>query len=284
MRPDKDTYYLKIAEAVSLRSTCLRRHYGAVLVKDDVIVATGYNGSARGAVNCCDTGYCEREARGATHNSDYTSDCPAIHAENNCLLSAGRQNCLGATLYLYGYDCKLQEPIKAEPCVMCQRLIQTCGIKRVVGYNPNSLKNEKDRIYKTQKVFLGLIPGQLNEVKEEEIINDPEYVYRIVWRYNIEELGSVTFIKATDPSQLKMTVFAPSRHSSENVIDSIIKRSLVWFMNSDYEKLTWFCNKEDNLFIEIAKKYFNLTVTCEHFFFYETTSLLLKERLNTIHT
>ena len=60
-RLSENDYYLKIAEAVSLRSTCLRRRYGAVLVKNKEIIATGYNGSARGAVNCCDIGFCARE-------------------------------------------------------------------------------------------------------------------------------------------------------------------------------------------------------------------------------
>lgn len=134
-RPSKDDYYLNIAKAVSERSTCLRRRYGAVLVKNDEIIATGYNGSPRGAVNCCDTGYCAREARGAAHNSDYTSDCSAIHAESNCLLSAARRDAVGSTLYLYGWDSvKQEEVIPAEPCIMCKRLIQTCGVSRVVGY------------------------------------------------------------------------------------------------------------------------------------------------------
>lgn len=134
LRPTKDEYYLGIAEAVSKRSTCLRRNYGAVLVKDDEIIATGYNGSARGTTNCCDTGYCAREAANVPHNSGYTSDCPAIHAEANCLMSAARKNAIGGTLYIWGWDCKKQEEIyQAEPCVMCDRLIQTCGINKVVS-------------------------------------------------------------------------------------------------------------------------------------------------------
>ena len=134
MRLTKDEYYLGIAEAVSKRSTCLRRNYGAVLVKNDVIVSTGYNGSARGAVNCCDAGYCAREAANAPHNSGYTSDCPAIHAEANCLLNVDRQVAIGSTLYLWGWDCKKQDEIlDAEPCVMCQRLIQTCGVSKIIS-------------------------------------------------------------------------------------------------------------------------------------------------------
>lgn len=136
-RPDKDLYYLNIAAAVSLRSTCLRRRYGSVLVKNDIIIATGYNGSARGAVNCCDTDYCAREARGAQHNSDYTSDCPAIHSESNCLLSVSREQAVGSTLYLFGFDLIKHTIVKAMPCVMCQRLIQNCGVTRVVGFDPD---------------------------------------------------------------------------------------------------------------------------------------------------
>lgn len=144
-RLSENDYYLKIAEAVSLRSTCLRRRYGAVLVKNKEIIATGYNGSARGAVNCCDIGFCAREVRGAAHNSDYTSDCPAIHAENNCLLNVRRQDAIGSTLYLYGYDLIKKEPvIPAEPCVMCKRLLQTCGIDKVVGYGATPEDVEKD--------------------------------------------------------------------------------------------------------------------------------------------
>lgn len=132
-RPDKDTYYLLIAAAVSLRSTCLRRHYGAVLVKNDIIIAEGYNGSARGAVNCCDIGYCARMAANKPHNSSYDSTCPAVHAENNCLLSVNRSDAIGSILYLYGYDCTTGQVVDAVPCEMCQRLVQTCGVARVVG-------------------------------------------------------------------------------------------------------------------------------------------------------
>lgn len=134
-RLSKDEYYLNIAKAVSLRSTCLRRCYGAVLVKNKEIIATGYNGSPRGAVNCCDTGFCARDAENAPHNKGYLDTCPAIHAEVNCLLNVRRQDAIGSTLYLYGYDRKTEKPVvPAEPCVMCQRLIQNCGIARVVGF------------------------------------------------------------------------------------------------------------------------------------------------------
>lgn len=130
MRISKTEYYLNIAKAVSMRSTCLRRQYGAVIVKDDVVISTGYNGSPRGSQNCCDTGECYREANNIPHGEQYEK-CVAVHAEANAIISAARKDMIGATLYLYGREGNKE--IKAEPCLMCQRLIQNAGIDRVVG-------------------------------------------------------------------------------------------------------------------------------------------------------
>ena len=130
MRISKAEYYLGIAKAVSMRSTCLRRQYGAVIVKDDVVISTGYNGSPRGSQNCCDTGECYREANNIPHGEQYEK-CVAVHAEANAIISAARKDMIGATLYLYGREGNKE--IKAEPCLMCQRLIQNAGIDRVVG-------------------------------------------------------------------------------------------------------------------------------------------------------
>lgn len=129
MRPSKEKYYLDIASVVASRSTCNRRQYGAVLVKDDQIIATGYNGSARGTENCCDTGHCARE--GLPHNCGYTSACPALHAESNAIDSAGR-DAIGATLYLAGWDNgeRIENP---EPCEMCKRRIQNARIAQVIS-------------------------------------------------------------------------------------------------------------------------------------------------------
>lgn len=127
-RIDKDTYYLNIARAVSARSTCLRRQYGAVLVKNDEIVATGYNGSARGEVNCCDVGTCPRSELNVPHGERYEL-CKAIHAEENALLSASRSEALGAVLYLVGTE--NGEEIEGYPCMMCSRLIRTAGVSAV---------------------------------------------------------------------------------------------------------------------------------------------------------
>lgn len=128
-RVNKDDYYLEIAKAVALRSTCLRRRYGAVIVKDDCIISTGYNGSARGEANCCDVGTCWREAHGIPHGEQYEK-CVAVHAEDNAISQAGRET-IGATLYLAGFEGG--KPIEAKPCLMCERKIKNAQIVRVVG-------------------------------------------------------------------------------------------------------------------------------------------------------
>lgn len=127
-RISKDEYYLEIAKAVALRSTCIRRKYGAVIVKDDRIISTGYNGSARGEKNCCDVGECWREANNIPHGERYEM-CVAVHAEDNAISQAGRE-ASGATLYLAGFE--NGNVISASPCMMCARKIMNAGILRVV--------------------------------------------------------------------------------------------------------------------------------------------------------
>lgn len=128
MRPSKTEYYLGIAEAVSKRSTCLRRQYGAIIVKDDEIISTGYNGSPRGECNCCDTGECWREANNIPHGERYEM-CKAIHAEQNAIISAARRDMIGATLYLVGTEDGHR--IHAEPCDICRKFIANAGLKVV---------------------------------------------------------------------------------------------------------------------------------------------------------
>ena len=128
-RISKDDYYLNIAKAVCERSTCLRRNYGAVIVNNDVIIATGYNGSPRNTPNCCDIDICHRE--GHAHNDGDYSTCPAVHAEMNAIISAARKDMIGATLYLYGRD-ECGETIDAEPCPVCRNLILNSGIAKVI--------------------------------------------------------------------------------------------------------------------------------------------------------
>ncbi len=134
MRIDKDNYYLNIAEVVASRSTCLRRQYGAVIVNNDEIIATGYNGAPRGEANCCDTGHCYRaehpepiDELAAKHGNQYGS-CVAVHAEQNAIISAARKDMRGATLYLACLD----KDINPTPCNMCDRMIKNAGITRIV--------------------------------------------------------------------------------------------------------------------------------------------------------
>lgn len=131
-RLDKENYYLDIAKTVAERSTCLRRCYGAILVRNDEIVATGYNGAPRGRKNCMDLGRCTREQLGIPSGERYEL-CRSVHAEANCIISAARNESLGATLYMACRDPETGERIAGSTsCAMCRRLIINAGIERVV--------------------------------------------------------------------------------------------------------------------------------------------------------
>lgn len=135
-RPGKDDYYLGIAKAVAARGTCLRRNYGAVIVKNDEIVSTGYTGSPRGRFNCNEIGRCVRMEKGIPSGQRYEM-CRSVHAEQNAIISGSRDKMIGATLYLYGWDvehnCEKQDPV---PCSLCERMIINAGIVEVVALNP----------------------------------------------------------------------------------------------------------------------------------------------------
>lgn len=134
-RIDKENYYLDIAETVLERSTCLRRCYGAIIVKHDEIVSTGYNGAPRGRKNCMDLGYCTREALNIPSGQRYEL-CRSVHAEMNAIISAARRDTLGATLYLAGREASDGRLLShATSCSMCRRLIINAGIERVVIRN-----------------------------------------------------------------------------------------------------------------------------------------------------
>ena len=129
-----DEYYIGIAKAVSVRGTCLRRVYGAVIVNNDEIISTGYNGSPRGEENCCDAGQCERERLGCKPGEHYELCC-AVHAEQNCVISASRAETIGSTIYLAGYDRTRSEWIDARPCKMCRRMLINAGVQKIVAAN-----------------------------------------------------------------------------------------------------------------------------------------------------
>ena len=130
-RRDKINYYLDIAETVCERSTCIRRQFGAILVKDDEIISTGYNGAPRGRKNCCDVG-CVREQLNIPRGERYEL-CRSVHAEANAIISASRAEMIGGTIYLACHDAKTGELVgNVEPCSMCKRLILNAGIKNVI--------------------------------------------------------------------------------------------------------------------------------------------------------
>lgn len=131
-RRDKYNYYLDIAETVLERGTCLRRNYGAIIVKHDEIISTGYSGAPRGRENCCDLGYCIRQRLNIPRGQNYEK-CRSVHAEANCIISASRRDMIGATLYLVGKDMESGEYVSnASSCSMCKRLILNAGIDRVI--------------------------------------------------------------------------------------------------------------------------------------------------------
>ena len=131
-RISKANYYLDIAQTVLERATCLRRVYGAIIVKNDEIISTGYNGAPRGRANCVDLGYCSREAMQVPRGERYEL-CRSVHAEANAIISASRRDMVGGTLYLVGRDARTGELLEdATSCSMCRRLVINAGLKEVV--------------------------------------------------------------------------------------------------------------------------------------------------------
>ena len=130
-RRDKTNYYLDMADVARERSTCLRRTYGAVIVKNDSIVSTGYSGAPRGRANCIDLGFCMRNKLGIPRG-ERDEFCRSVHAEANAIIAASREQMLGATLYLVGREADGTLMPDANSCTMCKRLIINAGIERVV--------------------------------------------------------------------------------------------------------------------------------------------------------
>ena len=131
-RLSKENYYLDIAQTVLERATCLRRVYGAIIVKNDEIISTGYNGAPRGRRNCVDMGFCTREALKVPRGERYEL-CRSVHAEANAIISASRRDMVGGTLYLVGRNAQTGEILSdATACPMCRRHIINAGLERVV--------------------------------------------------------------------------------------------------------------------------------------------------------
>ena len=131
-RRDKINYYLDIAETVAERGTCLRRNYGAIIVKNDEIISTGYVGAPRGRKNCSDLGYCIRQKLQIPRGERYEL-CRSVHAEANAIISASRNELIDATLYLVGLEASTGELVANSCCcAMCKRMVINAGIKNVI--------------------------------------------------------------------------------------------------------------------------------------------------------
>ena len=134
-RIDKENYYLDIAQTVLERSTCGRSHYGALIVRNDEIISTGYNGAPRGRANCIDLGFCIRDKLNIPSGERYEL-CRSVHAEASAIISAARSECIGGTMYIAGKDAKTGRLLEnLQPCSMCRRLIINAGLKKVVIRN-----------------------------------------------------------------------------------------------------------------------------------------------------
>lgn len=135
IRKDKVNYYLDIADTVLQRSTCLRRKYGAIIVRNDEIISTGYNGAPRGRKNCTDMNFCMREHLKIPSGERYEL-CRSVHAEANAIISASRRDMIGSTLYLVGRDAKSNELLSnTTSCMMCKRQVINAGIETVIIRN-----------------------------------------------------------------------------------------------------------------------------------------------------
>ena len=140
-RPSKTEYYLDIAKAVAQRSTCLRRRFGAIIVRDDQIISTGYVGSPRGAKNCTDIGTCERKKLQIPSGEKYEL-CRSVHAEMNAIINAARAgvSLLGGTMYLYGENIDGTPATELKSCQMCRRAIINADLKKVTVLTKDGIK------------------------------------------------------------------------------------------------------------------------------------------------
>ncbi len=135
-RPGWDEYFIGIAKAVAARATCLRRKYGVIITKDNIIVSTGYNGAPSGMKDCLAVGRCTRKELQIPHGERYEL-CHSVHAEANAIIRASVDELSGATIYISGSD-EGEKECRSEPCMMCKRLILNARIAKVVYSDGNN--------------------------------------------------------------------------------------------------------------------------------------------------
>ena len=166
-RISKIMYYLEMAKSASKRSTCLNKQWGAVIVKNDEVVSTGYNGSPRGRENCVDKGYCFRLVNNIPRGTNYNL-CHSVHAEMNAIISAARRDMIGATMYIYGWDVVNSRVVKSpDSCMMCKRVIINSGIDEVIFA-------DIDGICKDDSCGYGYRVKKVSSwVDEDDMVSDP---------------------------------------------------------------------------------------------------------------
>ena len=164
-RPSKDDYYLGLAVKISERSTCLRRHFGALIVKDDALVSSGYNGAPRGARDCLEDNSCLRKEMNIPSGERYEL-CKSVHAEQNAIINAARSgtSLMGGDMYIYGRIRDEEggpgEVIDAFPCFICKKMLINCGLKKVIC----SLKDGGFQVFEVE--------NWMKEWSENDIIDD----------------------------------------------------------------------------------------------------------------
>ena len=166
-RIDKINYYLEIADTVLKRGTCLRRNYGAVIVKNDEIISTGYTGAPRGRTNCIDLGFCAREKLNIKSGEKYEL-CRSVHAEQNAVISAARKDILGSTMYMVGRDAKTGKLVGyIDSCSMCKRVVINAGIDKVIVKDENTKEG-----YRIINVQDWIDYGEVLEEKVKKIVEE----------------------------------------------------------------------------------------------------------------
>jgi len=168
-RLSKDEYYLQIAHATSRRSTCLRRRFGAIVVKNDVIVSSGYNGSARGVVNCDSVG-CLKDKLNIPQYEGY-DHCIGVHAEENAVINAARSgNCtLNGVMYIFGENVKTSEETEPRPCSRCRRVLINAGIAEIVIKKQKIVHiKTKDWATEDTKSYIGMFERKPTNGPEKE--------------------------------------------------------------------------------------------------------------------
>ncbi len=161
MRPSKDEYYLNIAKEVAERSTCYRLKAGAIIVRNDQIISTGYIGAPRGTKDSLERGYCLRDKLKIPHGQRYEL-CRSVHAEQNCIINAARAgvSLLGGDMYIYASNPKNKRDVDAFPCFICKKMIINAGLNRIIC-------STKD---KGIKIFY--VKGWVQDWQEKDIIDD----------------------------------------------------------------------------------------------------------------